>query len=161
MNNIYIKDFVSNTSYLLHYQGLDYMIYYHFLLNNKKVYGLDNNDDKDKKESKTFFDKVDKMTFFLFIILRFQYGKKLFDMSLPNHILTDIYNHDSLYNNQYYNNHYYNINYILYKRNRIWLPKINDYIEKLDYPLFVVGHAHISDLLDLLNDTNLYNIKKL
>jgi hypothetical protein len=154
LNNLYIKNFTSFLLKILDYQGLDYMICYHFLLNNKKVYGLDNNDDKHKIELKKFWDDVERHFFRICIILRFFCGKKIFDKHLPNHFLLSLYDDTPLKESNYNS-------YMLHERNRIWIPKINDYIEKLDYPLFVVGHAHISELLDLLNDTNLYNIKKL
>jgi hypothetical protein len=152
VNDINIKNILSFTFKLLYHQGLDFMIYYHFLLNNKKIFGLDNNDDEYNREIDKFYNKCENYIFLLAIILRVLYGKKWVNMNIPNQELRKLYN-DKLKQIK-------EDSYVIYKRNRIWLPKINNYMETLDYPLFVVGHAHISDLLDLLNDTNLYHIQK-
>lgn len=154
-NDIYINNILSHAFFLLYYQGLDSMIYYHFLMNNKKIWRLDNNDDNDDKHNRELnklFDKCDKSFIYLAFMIRIFYGKKWINEKIPNDAIRNLYNikEDNIIKNDY----------IIYERNRIWIPKINNYMETLEYPLFVVGCAHIPDLLNLLNDTNLYHIKK-
>jgi hypothetical protein len=106
------------------------MIYYHFLLNNKKIFGLDNNDDEYNSEIDKFYNKCENNIFLLAIILRVLYGKKWVNMNIPNQELRKLYNHKPKQIKE--------DSYVIYKRNKIWLPKINNYMETLKYPLFVV-----------------------
>ena len=137
---------------MLYFNGLDHKLMNYYKINNKKLYRLDP-DDKEYNDIITLyfeeFEKKFKKILYMYVIERKiinkQFGEYLKDIVNLN--TKDYFTKDFNYLKQEINST--NNEYIIGKRNDIWVPKIIKYHNELDKPLFMVGYGHLYGEYDL------------
>ena len=125
---------------MLYANGLDNQILNYYKSNNKKTYGLDDIHDEEFIQNIEEYYKILKKSIKKSIYFSFEYYKDYIQKDFT--FLKE--NFDLKYKN------IFNPEYILNKRNDIWLEKIINYHNKLEDPIFVIGYGHLMGQYDLL-----------
>lgn len=137
---------------MLYFNGLDFKLMNYYKINNKKLYRLDPDDKEYNDNIKLYFEEFEKK--FKKILYFYVFQRKLTNKEFGEY-LKDIVN---LNTEEYFTKDFNylkqditstNNEYIIGKRNDIWVPKIIKYHNELENPLFIVGYGHLYGEYDL------------
>jgi hypothetical protein len=171
-NDINTKFIALLSMKMLYLNGLDHKLMNYYFSNDRNIYGLDIINDEYKREIKGYFEDI--IQYISNNLIQFAYEDRWYYKYDFNNFLTAMSNKSSL---DYFKldfdivrkelNDCKNEKFIYEKRNNEWLPKIIDFHNTLEDPLFIVGYGHLYGKFDLLKklkersfNIEIYNTKE-
>jgi hypothetical protein len=155
LNDINTKFISLLTMKMLYLNGLDHKLMNYYFAKNRNIYGLDVIDDEYKRELKGYFE--DMIQYISNNLIQFAYEDRWYYKYDFNNFLISMSNRSS---SDYFKvdfdivrkepNNCINEKFIYEKRNNNWIPKIINYHNMLENPLFLVGYGHLYGKHDLL-----------